>query len=330
MTAQVNGAKTITVFGGSGYVGSHLVQRLANQGWRVRVAVRRPHEAPQLRTMGDVGQVQIVQANVRDAASVNAAAQGADVVVNLVGLTLQAGKQKFRAVHAAGAGNVARGAAAAGAKKMIHLSALGADKDGTSAFAQTKAAGEDEVREAYPDATLVRPGPIFGPDDRFIARLANVIRLTPVVPMIGMGATKFQPIHINDVVDALMAMIGSDEAAGKIYELGGPDVLSLAEIKKMIAAEQDRPRLFVPWPFALAKINGFFLQLTYTFLRIPPLLTADQVEFLKTDLVCGQSGEDGVLGTADLDIGPLISFEAVLSNYMMRFRKYGQFDEQTA
>lgn len=325
MTAISN--RTVTVFGGSGYVGSRLVQRLATEGWRIRVAVRRPHEAQEIRTIGDVGQVQIVQANVRDAASVEAAVQGAEVVVNLVGLRIQAGKQKFRAIHVAGAGNVARAAAAAGASQLIHMSALGADKNSTCHFAQSKAAGEEEVLEAFPGATLVRPGAIFGPECGFIARLAGGIRLSPVVPLIGMGKTRFQPIHINDVIDVFMVIIGSQVAVGRVCELGGPDILTLAEMKKMIAEELDRPRLYVPWPFLLAKINGFFLQMTWTILRIPPLLTTDYVEGLKSDCVVGTSGEENVLTSDDFGTGPQTSFGTVLPHYMMRFRKHGQYDE---
>lgn len=328
MTAKSN--RTVTVFGGSGYVGSHLVQRLAADGWRIRVAVRRPHEAQEIRTIGDVGQVQIVQANVRDAASVEAAAQGASVVINLVGLRVQAGKQKFRAIHVEGAGNVARAAATAGASQLIHMSALGADKSSGSPFAQTKADGEEEVREAFPGATIMRPGPIFGPESGFVSRIAGVIRLMPVQPMIGMGKTRLQPVHVNDVIDAFMTVIGSEGAQAKVIELGGPDVLTLGEIKKMVAEELERPRLYVPWPFALAKINGFFLQMTWTILRIPPFLTTDQVEGLKSDTVVGISGEEGVLTLEDLGVGPLISLGGVLPHYMKRFRPHGQYDELPA
>lgn len=328
MTAK--SIRTVTVFGGSGYVGSHLVQRLAAEGWRIRVAVRRPYEAQEIRTIGDVGQVQIVQANVRDAASVDAAVQGASVVINLVGLRIQAGKQKFKTVHVEGAGTVARAAAAAGASQLVHMSALGADKASACQFARTKAIGEEGVLEAFPGATIMRPGPIFGPESGFISRIAGVIRLMPVVPMIGMGKTRLQPIHVNDVIDAFMAVIGDEGAEARVFELGGPDILTLAQIKKMVAEELERPRLYVPWPFALAKINGFFLQMTWTILRIPPFLTMDQVEGLKSDTVVGTSGQEGVLTLEDLGAGPLISLGAVLPYYMKRFRKHGQYDELPA
>lgn len=334
MTAIGKTGKTVTIFGGSGFVGRHLAHRLANEGWRIRVAVRRPHEAQELGPIGDVGQLQIVQANVRDVASVTAAVQGADVVINLVGLLVQGGKQKFTAVQAAGAGNVARAAATAGARRLIHMSALGADKTSVSAYAQTKAAGEEAVLEAFPSATIMRPSVIFGPADGFITRFANLVRMMPIVPLIGSGKTRFQPVHINDVVDAFMAAIGSNETRGKVFELGGPDVFTLADILRMMARDMDRPRLFVPWPFWATKINAFFLQMPYTFLRIPPLLTVDQVKLLQHDNVVGMSGEPGVLTIKDLGkgagAGQLVSLEAVLPDYLVRFRKHGQYDARPA
>lgn len=330
MTGNAKSGKTVTIFGGSGFVGRHLAQRLANEGWRIRIAVRRPHEAQELGAIGDVGQVQVAQANVRDVASVESAVQGADVVINLVGLLVQGGKQKFRAVHVAGAGNVARAAAAAGARRLIQMSALGADNASGSSYAQTKAAGEAEVLEAFPTATIIRPSVIFGPDDGFITRFASLIRMMPVVPLIGFGKTRFQPVHINDVIDAFMSVIGSDETAGKVFELGGPDILTLAEIQRMMARDMDRARLFIPWPFWAAKINAFFLQMPYTFLRIPPLLTMDQVRSLQSDNVVGVPDRPGVLTIQDLGAGQLVSLEAVLPGYLVRFRKYGQYDERPA
>lgn len=330
MTSNTAAGKTITVFGGSGFVGRHLVQRLAAQGWRVRVAVRRPHEATGLGTMGDVGQVQVMQANVRDVASVEQAVQGAEVVVNLTGILVQGGKQKFRTVHAAGAGNVARAAAAAGASRLVHMSVLGVDKTSDSSFLRSNAAGEEEVREAFPSATIVRPSVIFGLEDGFISRNASVIRMLPVVPLIGFGKTRFQPIHVNDVVDAFMSMISSTETEARVVELGGPQVLTLGEIQRMIARDMGRLRFFLPWPFWATKINAFFLQMPYTFLRIPAILTVDQVRLLQRDSVVGISGEEGVLTTLDLTKSPLINLGTVLPDYLVRFRKHGQYDERPA
>lgn len=330
MTSNAAAGKKVTIFGGSGFVGSHLAQRLAAEGWRVRIAVRRPHEAPQLRTMGDVGQVQIVQANVRNAASVEAAVVGADVVINLVGLLVQAGKQKFRSVQTAGAGNVARAAAAAGARRLIHMSVLGVDGSSEARFLQSKAAGEEEVLEAFPAATIIRPSVIFGPKDGFISRNATLIRMLPIVPLIGFGKTRFQPIHINDVVDVFMSVIASDETRARVIELGGPQILTLGDIQRMIARDMGRARFFLPWPFWAAKINAFFLQMPYTFLRMPALLTVDQVKLLQSDCVVGASDDENVLTIQDLKTGPLINLGAVLPDYLVRFRKHGQYDERPA
>jgi uncharacterized protein YbjT (DUF2867 family) len=319
MTGQL-----VTIFGGSGFVGRHLVQRLAREGWRIRVAVRRPNEVPEIKTGGDVGQIQIFQANVRHEGSVLEAVEGADVVINLVGLLVQGGKQKFKAVHVDGADTVARAARAAGAKQLIHMSALSADLNAESLYARTKADGELAARAAFPTATIFRPSVIFGPDDGFFNRLASLVRMTQIVPLIGFGKTRFQPIYIGDLVDAFVAVIGDPDKHGKIYELGGPDVMNLSEVLRTLASEMGRPRIFVPWPFWATRINAFFLQMPHTFLRIPPLLTVDQVRLLQSDAVV--SGSEGLGTLADLGVENLTPTSAVVSGYMTRFRKHGQYN----
>ncbi len=217
----------VTVFGGSGFIGRHLVRRLCIKGWRVRVAVRRPNEALFLKPMGDVGQVQIVQANIRDDGSVRAAVSGADFVVNLVGILFESGKQKFSAVQAEGPGRVGAAAAAAGVKRMVYVSAIGADADSASDYAKSKAAGESAVKSAYPKATIFRPSIVFGPEDDFFNRFASMARMMPMLPLIGGGHTKFQPVYVADVTDAIVSALIDPASAGQTYELGGPTRLHL-------------------------------------------------------------------------------------------------------
>lgn len=317
--------KLVTLVGGSGFIGRHLVQRLAREGWRVRVAVRRPNEVPELRVSGDVGQVQLVQANVRHPASIAAAVEGSDVVINLVGLLFQTGKQKFRAVHVEGARTVAEAAAAAGVPRLVHLSALGADDTSASLYAQTKAEGERAVSEAYPGATILRPSVVFGPDDGFVNRFGAMVRMMPVVPLIGFGKTKFQPIFINDLVDGFVAAIKSEETIGRTYELGGPEIMSFADVVREFAALMDRPRLFVPVPFWFAKMKAFFLSLV-KLIRLRPLLTVDQVRLLQADNVV--EGGEGIGTLADLGVTHPVTLSSVLPSYLTRFRKHGQFDER--
>ena len=316
--------KLVTIVGGSGFIGRHLVQRLAREGWRIRVAVRRPNEVPEMRVGGDVGQIQIVQANARYPESLIKAVEGSDVVINLAGLRYQVGKQKFRAVHVEGARNVAEAAAKVGATKFVHLSALAADASASSLYAQTKAEGEDEVRAAFPGATILRPSMVFGPDDMFLNTIATLVRMTPIVPLIGFGKTKFQPLFINDLIDAFVAVLGADDSAGRVYELGGPEEVSFAALVRELASQMNRPRLFVPWPFWAMRFDAFFLQLVQL-IRIKPLMTVDQVRMLEHDNVV--SGNEAVGSLADLGVSNPVAISALLPAYMTRFRKHGQFDE---
>src|SRR5499425_3633072 len=269
----------VTVFGGSGFLGRHVVRALAKLGYRVRVAVRRPELAGFLQPLGRVGQIHAVQANVRHPASVEAAAREADVVINLVGILFERGRQQFDAVQSAGAEAVARAAAAFDAR-IIHVSAIGADTESASHYARSKALGEKLVLSAVPSAVILRPSVLFGPEDDFFNKFAAIARLSPALPLVGGGHTRFQPIFAGDVANAVVAAIEGRAKDGEVYELGGPEVRSFKELMQFLLATIERRRLLLPIPFALAKLQAFFLQL------LPkPLLTPDQVELLRGDVI---------------------------------------------
>lgn len=307
--------RLVTVFGGSGFVGRHLVRQLARSGVRIRVAIRRPEKALFLRPMGDVGQIELVQANIRDDASVASAVKGADAVVNLIGILSESGKQKFISVHAEGAARVARASASAGVKQLVHVSALGADEESLSAYARTKALGEDGVRAAFPTATIVRPGILFGVDDEFFNKFASIARLTPAVPLFGGGGTRFQPAHVADVANAITKVLDDPNTAGGTYELGGPNVYTFKELMELVLKMTGRKRILVPVPFELGKVMAWFLQVLPS-----PLLTVDQVKLLAEDSVVSAQA----LSFGDLGIAPT-SAETVLPTYLWRFRPAGQF-----
>ncbi len=309
-----------TVIGGSGFIGRHVVRALAQHGWRVRVAVRRPDLAGHLQPLGGVGQIHAVQANVRYPESVLAACQDADAVVNLVGLLHESGRQSFDAVHVFGARAAAQAAAECGASALVHLSAIGADSGAAASYAKTKAAGEMEVTTAFPNVTIMRPSVVFGPEDRFFNLFASLARLSPVLPLIGGGGTRLQPVFAGDVASAVAAVLDSETAAGSIYELGGPQVVTLRQIMEFILEATERRRLLVPVPFELARIKALFLQL------LPkPLLTVDQVRMLETDNVVGEQAIADERTLQGLGIQPQ-AFEALVPEYLERFRKAGQFD----
>lgn len=303
--------RLVTVFGASGFVGRYVVQQLAHRGLRVRAAVRRPALAEFLRPYGDVGQIVPVQANVRDDTSVARAVDGADAVVNLVGLLHKSGKQRFDAVHAAGAARIAGAAKAAGVPRLVQVSAIGADAGSTAAYARTKAQAEAAVTAAFgPAATILRPSVVFGPEDGFFNRFAGLARFLPVLPLIGGGATKFQPVYVRDVAATVVAVLDA-AAAAPVYELGGPRVYSFRELLEYILEVTDRKRLLVPLPFEIASFEARFLEL------LPkPLLTRDQVELLKHDNVVSP----GMPGLKELGIEPT-SVEAIVPTYLRRYRK---------
>ena len=310
--------RSVTVFGGSGFVGRHLVNRLAAGGWRVRVATRHPGEALFLKPMGVVGQVVPVFANIRDDASVAAAVAGVDDVVNLVGILYQSGRQTFAATHHHGAGRVATAAAAAGAGRMIQVSAIGATTTARSEYARTKAAGEAAVLEAFPDATIVRPSIVFGPEDGLFNLFAALARLSPVLPLIGGGRTEFQPVYVGDVADAIVACLDDGATKGKVYELGGPAVYSFRRLMELTLNAIGRRRLLLPVPWFVASLEAAFLEL------LPkPLLTRDQVAQLKVDNVVAE----GALTLADLGIQPTAA-EVILPTYLDRFRPGGRLTRE--
>jgi NADH dehydrogenase len=322
MTAQANLDTLVTVFGGSGFLGRHVVRALAKRGYRIRVAVRRPDLANHLQPLGRVGQIHAVQANLRHAASVEAAARGSDIVINLVGILFERGRQRFDAVQAYGAESVALAANAYGAR-VIHGSALGADENAPSAYAHTKGLGEKLVLAAQPKATILRPSIVFGPEDDFFNRFASLARVLPALPLIGGGLTKFQPVYVGDYAAAVMAAIDGRASAGPVYELGGPEVRTFKELMQYVLAVTERRRLLLPLPFALARFQSYFLQL------LPkPLLTPDQVEQLRRDNVVSDEAMREGRTLQGLGIAP-VAMEAIVPSYLWRFRRTGQFRDRT-
>jgi uncharacterized protein YbjT (DUF2867 family) len=307
----------VTVFGGTGFVGRHTVRALAKAGHRIRVAVRNPNKGFFLPPMGQVGQVVLVKCNVREPEQVAAAVRGADAVVNLTGVLYSRGEQSFEALHVEAAETIARCAREAGARTLVHLSAIGADKDAASKYAASKGEGEERVREAFPGASILRPSLVFGPEDDFFNRFAALARLLPALPLIGGGHTKFQPVFVGDVAAAIARCTSDTGLGGRTYELGGPTVYSFKELMQIVLRETGRKRLLVPVPFALATLKAMFLQF------LPkPLLTPDQVTLLRSDNVAGGGGDT----LAAFGIAPT-SVEAEVPSYLWRFRAKGQYDE---
>jgi len=313
--------KIVTVFGGSGFVGRHVVRALCRQGWRVRVAVRRPHLAGDVKLAGDVGQVQLVQANVRNRPSIKRALENADAVVNLVSIMYERGAQTFSGTQALGADNIATLAAEAGIKQFVYMSAIGSSKDSRSNYARTKSDAETATLRAIPTATILRPSIIFGPEDGFFTRFARMARFTPVLPLIG-GSTKFQPVYVGDVAEAVANALDRPDARGQIYELGGPRTYTMKELLQYITHEIDRPRMLLPIPMlfagpmgytvgALSKLNPFF----------GPPITGDQVQLLQHDNIVSP----GAKTLADLGVASLDSVESIAPTYLWRHRPHGQF-----
>ncbi|OLF71388.1 3-beta hydroxysteroid dehydrogenase [Maricaulis sp. W15] len=315
----------ITVFGGSGFVGRHVVRALAKAGYRVRVASRRPHLAQDLRVMGVVGQVQLVQANLRVPASVERALDGAAGVVNLVGVLNEGGRQTFTRLHALGAKTIADTAAAMGIERMVQVSAIGASDDSTSRYARTKAEGEASVLAALPQATILRPSIVFGTEDGFFNRFGAMARFVPALPLFGGGKTRFQPVFAGDVGKAVLAAFERSDARGETYELGGPGIYTFEELMRFILAEIDRPRLLLPLPWTIGKVIATISELVGALPLMPTLITNDQLVQLKSDNVVS----DGAKGLSDLGIvGETV--EAIVPSYLVRYRRYGQFHEREA
>ncbi len=313
-------SKLATVYGGSGFVGRYIVRRLAKEGWRVRVAVRRPNEALFVKPYGVVGQVEPVFCNVRDDASVRHVMEGADAVINCVGTFDKGGKNNFDAVQHDGAERIARIATELGVARMVHLSAIGADAEGESLYAQSKGLGEHGILQHFPEATILRPSVVFGPEDDFFNRFAAMTRLGPILPVIG-GHTKFQPVYVDDVAKAAVA--GVNGATG-IYELGGPDVDSFKGLMQRMLDVIQRRRLVLNVPFFVGAIMGtsFDILSAVTGGLIKGPVTRDQVLSLGQDNIVS----DGTKTLADLGIQPT-AMAAVLPSYLWRFRPSGQYAE---
>ncbi len=317
----------ITVFGASGFIGRYVVRALAKAGYRVRAATRRPHLAHELKPMGVVGQVQLVQANLRNPDSVARAVEGADGVINLVGILFEGGRQTFDSLQSEGAKLVAEKAAEAGIERFVQISAIGANADSKSKYARTKALGEQAVRAAIPGATVLRPSIVFGTEDQFFNKFADMARFAPALPLIGGGKTKFQPVWCADVAAAAVAALESDAARGKTYELGGPEVYIFKEVMEFILTTIRRKRLLVPLPFPVASLMGLGGEISGMLPFVEPFFTRDQVRLLKQDNIVGISGEE--VGTlADLGIEPE-TVESIVPEYLYRYRKGGQFSEAT-
>ena len=314
----------VTVFGGSGFVGRNVVRALAKRDYRIRVAVRRPELAGHLQPLGRVGQIHTVQANLRYPESVAAALRDSHVAINLVGILTESGAQTFEAVQAEGAANVAKAAAAARAR-LVHVSAIGADAESTASYARAKAAGEAAALAAVPEAVIMRPSVVFGPEDQFTNRFAGLARISPFLPLIGGGETKMQPVYVGDVATAVADAVDGKAQAGATYELGGPEVLSFREILKIILDITDRDRALLPLPFGLARLQAALLQ----FAPGPLKLTPDQVELLRSDNVVSETAKAAGLTLQGLGITP-DSLEAIGPQYLWRFRPAGQFQRKNA
>ncbi|MEH2472890.1 uncharacterized protein YbjT (DUF2867 family) [Nitrobacteraceae bacterium AZCC 2161] len=308
----------VTVFGGSGFLGRHVVRALVKRDYRIRVAVRRPELAGHLQPLGRVGQIHAVQANLRYPASITAAMRDASIAVNLVGILTESGAQTFDAVQAQGAGAIAQAASAVGAR-MVHVSAIGANANSESRYARAKAAGEQAVLGAVPSATIMRPSVVFGPEDLFTNRFAGLARMSPVVPLFG-ADTRMQPVYVGDVATAVAAAVDGKTQAGATYELGGPEVLTMREIIEIILATIQRKRVLLPVPFGIAKLQAMALQFAPGALKLTP----DQVALLRVDNVVSEAAKAAGLTLEGLGIAP-DSLEAIGPQYLWRFRATGQF-----
>ena len=311
--------KLVTVIGGSGFVGRYVVRALAKRGYRVRVACRRPDLAGHTQPAGVVGQVMPVQANVRYPASLAAACAGATAVINLTGVLHSAGAQSFDAVHVFGAEASAKAARGAGARVYIQMSAIGAAAGAASAYAKSKAEGEARAKANFPGAIITRASVIFGLEDEFFNRFAGLARISPVLPLIGGGETKFQPVFVGDVAEAIARLVDTGLAAGRVYEFGGPEVFSFKELMEFTLATIGRRRLLVPVPWAIAHVQAMILGL----LPNPPL-TTDQVALLKSDTVVSPQAKAERRTLEGFGIAP-DGIEAVVPGYLYRYRKAGQF-----
>jgi len=316
------GKGLVTVFGGSGFLGKHVVRALVKDGWRVRVPVRSPHTAQELKVIGNVGQVQLMQANIRFPKSVERAIEGSDAVINLVALLFESGKQSFEAVHVRGAETLAAAVKVNNIRNFVQVSAIGADVEAASDYARTKGEAEAIIRAAIPSADILRPSVLFGPKDDFFNRFASMAQLMPALPLLGGGETKMQPAYVGDVAQAIAKCAGQG-SSGKTYELGGPQSYSFKELMQFMLETIDKKRFLAPVPWFAANMMGFMGEISGYAPFVKPFLTRDQVKNLQVDNVVA----DDALGFSELGI-KLETVEAIVPTYLERFRKYGQFHER--
>jgi len=312
----------VTIFGGSGFVGAQVARAMARRGWRVRIAVRKPALAYELRMAGDVGQVQLTLCDINNKDQVAAAMAGADVAINLVGILYESGRRKFDALHVAGTVNVAEAAAAEGVKQLVQISAIGADANADSDYARTKGEAEIVVRQLFPKAVIVRPSVIFGKEDKFLNRFGAMAASMPALPLIGGGETRIQPVAVGDVAEAIARCATRSETAGETYELGGSSVWTMKDLMSYILTETNRDRFLVPLPFPIARMIAGLAQIPAA-IGLAPVLTVDQVKLLESDNVVA----DGAKGLADLGIEPT-GLQAVAEDYLWRYRVGGQYAAQ--
>ncbi len=321
MAVTLGSSTVVTVFGGSGFLGRYVVQALARAGCRIKVAVRRPDLALYLQPLGSVGQIALVQANVRHDDSVREAVRGADAVINLVGILKPTGRQNFKAVHALSAGRIAAAARQAGARAMVHVSAIGADRNSDSVYARTKGQGEAQVLAAYPEAVILRPSLLFGPEDQFFNRFAALARISPALPVIG-GNTRFQPIYAGDVADAVTAALSGGATEGAIYELGGPRIYTFRELLRNICKWTQHDPMLLPIPFWMAKMGAFLTQ------WVPGApLTVDQVRLLEHDNVVSDEALKEARTLEGLGVKEPRAVEIIVPTYLQRFRPRGEFSK---
>ncbi|MCV6601817.1 MAG: complex I NDUFA9 subunit family protein [Cohaesibacter sp.] len=313
-------SKIVTVFGGSGFLGRHVVRALAKRGYRVRIAVRRPELAGFMQPQGGVGQIFPVQANLRHDWSIERAIEGADAVVNLVGILFETSKQSFDAIHKGGAAAIAKATKKAGLSNMVQISAIGANLDSASGYARSKAAGEQAVLATIPEAVIIRPSLLIGPDDDFFNKFAQMSRFSPALPLIGGGETKFQPAFVGDVAEVIARAIDGELEEGQIYELGGPQAKSFKELLQIMLKETQRKRLLIPMPFAAAKALAWWAEMLPT-----PVLTGDQVILLQSDNVVSEDARAAGRTFEGLGISPQ-AVEAVVGSYLWSYRPSGQYE----
>ena len=316
----------VTVFGGSGFIGTQVTRALAKQGYRVRVAVRRPGLGYKLPLMGDVGQIEVVQANLRNPASIGRALDGAEGCINLVGVLYESGRQGFDGLHATGAEEIAAACAARAIARMVQVSAIGADANSASKYARTKAEGEAAVLKRLPQASIVRPSVVFGVDDDFFNRFAAMASISPILPLPGGGGTRFQPVFVGDAAAAIVAALREPSAAGKTFEIGGPDIYTYRQLMELMLAEIHKTRILAPLPWGLARLIGLVGDLQAKLLPIAPPLTSDQVELLRHDNVTAPS----LPGLKALGVSAPVAVEAIIPTYLYRYRRGGQFAPEPA